>query len=339
MPRYVIVGAGAVGASFAAALKDRTEVLVVARGANLDHLRDNPLVFKTSFGTSEVQLPVASIDEVHLRSDDVLLLAVKTQHVADVASALAWKPVHSADGEVVGSAAELLPVVTLQNGLDAERVVARWFEHIVAATVLIAARYTTVGEVRVGGRPHLGGVHLGEPFRSTEVGADAARTLAADLRAVTFAVSETTEITKIKAAKILHSVKNGIEVLAGDQAIRTEISTALEAEARAVLETAGYEFASNRDLMLGLNQSSFDPEIDVVAGQQSTWQSFARGAGSHEVDYLNGEIALLARLHGVDAPLSIKLQALLGTALQRGGGIDLPGLDALVELAAVSTGS
>jgi 2-dehydropantoate 2-reductase len=333
----VIVGAGAVGASFAAALSDRAEVLVVARGANLDHLRDNPLIYRTSTGTTEVRLSVAAIDEVHLRTDDVLLLAVKTQHVGDVASALAWTPVHSAGGDVVGSAAQLLPVVTLQNGLDAERVVARWFEHIVGATVLIAARYTTVGEVRVGGRPHLGGVHIGEPYRSTETGANAARILAADLRAATFAVSETPEITKIKAAKILHSVKNGLEVLAGDNATRSQIGAALEAEARVVLDAAGIEYAPGSDLMLGLNQNSFDPDIDVVPGQQSTWQSFARGATSHEVDHLNGEIALLARVHGVAAPLSTTLQALLGTALQRGGGIDLPGLESLVELAAVST--
>jgi 2-dehydropantoate 2-reductase len=336
MPRYVIVGAGAVGASFAAALSDRADVVVVARGANLEHLRSNPLTFRTSGSTRDIDLKVTGIDELQLRVGDVLLLAVKTQHVEGLAEVLAWKPVHTQSGELVGSAAESLPVVTLQNGLDAERAVARWFAHIIGATVLIAARYTTVGEVRVGGRPRLGGVHLGEPYRSTDVGADAARTLAADLRAVNFEVAETAEITKIKATKILHSVKNGLEVLAGDESTQRRIGRALEAEARLVLDAAGVEYGATRDLALNADQTSFDPEIDVVAGQQSTWQSFARGAGSHEVDHLNGEIALLARLHGVDAPLNTKLQALLGTALERGGGTDLPGLDALVELAAAS---
>jgi 2-dehydropantoate 2-reductase len=153
---------------------------------------------------------------------------------------------------------------------------------------------------------------------------------------VNFEVAETAEITKIKATKILHSVKNGLEVLAGDESTQRRIGRALEAEARLVLDAAGVEYGATRDIALNADQTSFDPEIDVVAGQQSTWQSFARGAGSHEVDHLNGEIALLARLHGVDAPLNTKLQALLGTALERGGGTDLPGLDALVELAAAS---
>ncbi len=39
----------------------------------------------------------------------------------------------------------------------------------------------------------------------------------------------------------------------------------------------------------------------------STWQSLARGA-SVEVDYLNGEIVLLGRLHDVPTPVNELLQ-------------------------------
>ena len=38
----------------------------------------------------------------------------------------------------------------------------------------------------------------------------------------------------------------------------------------------------------------------LARGGGSTWQSLRRGTGSLETDFLNGEIALLARLHGVD---------------------------------------
>jgi 2-dehydropantoate 2-reductase len=37
-------------------------------------------------------------------------------------------------------------------------------------------------------------------------------------------------------------------------------------------------------------------------GGGSTWQSLRRGTGDVEVDYLNGEISLLGRLHGVPTP-------------------------------------
>jgi 2-dehydropantoate 2-reductase len=42
----------------------------------------------------------------------------------------------------------------------------------------------------------------------------------------------------------------------------------------------------------------------------SSWQSLARTTGSIESDFLNGEIALLGRLHGVPTPLNARLQDL-----------------------------
>jgi 2-dehydropantoate 2-reductase len=40
----------------------------------------------------------------------------------------------------------------------------------------------------------------------------------------------------------------------------------------------------------------------------SSWQSLARGTGAVEADYLNGEIALLGRLHGVPTPVNAMIQ-------------------------------
>jgi 2-dehydropantoate 2-reductase len=45
-------------------------------------------------------------------------------------------------------------------------------------------------------------------------------------------------------------------------------------------------------------------------GGGSTWQSLARGLGSTEADFLNGEIVLLGRLHDVPTPVNEALQAL-----------------------------
>ena len=43
----------------------------------------------------------------------------------------------------------------------------------------------------------------------------------------------------------------------------------------------------------------------------STWQSLARDAGTAEADFLNGEIVLLGRLHGVLTPVNGLLQTLV----------------------------
>jgi len=48
-------------------------------------------------------------------------------------------------------------------------------------------------------------------------------------------------------------------------------------------------------------------------GGGSSWQSLSRGTGTIEADYLNGEIGLLGRLHGVPTPLNDLLQQLANT--------------------------
>jgi len=45
-------------------------------------------------------------------------------------------------------------------------------------------------------------------------------------------------------------------------------------------------------------------------GGSSSWQSLARGTGSIETDYLNGEIVLLGRMHGFPVPINELLQRL-----------------------------
>jgi 2-dehydropantoate 2-reductase len=42
----------------------------------------------------------------------------------------------------------------------------------------------------------------------------------------------------------------------------------------------------------------------------SSWQSLQRGTGDVETDYLNGEMVLLGRMHGVPAPANQLLQQL-----------------------------
>jgi 2-dehydropantoate 2-reductase len=65
-----------------------------------------------------------------------------------------------------------------------------------------------------------------------------------------------------------------------------------------------------------------------IAG--SGWQSLARGTGNVESDYLNGEITLLGRLHGVPTPVNEAVQRLSGDLARRR---DPPGSLTLSEVA------
>ena len=57
-----------------------------------------------------------------------------------------------------------------------------------------------------------------------------------------------------------------------------------------------------------------------IAGRRrqggSTWQSVARGQGSVETDYLNGEIVRIGRLYGVATPVNENIQARMRAAIR-----------------------
>ena len=83
-------------------------------------------------------------------------------------------------------------------------------------------------------------------------------------------------------------------------------------EGAACLAAAGIPFASaaedrerRGDKLTDLRPAGGQPHLG-----SSTWQSLARGSGSTEADWLNGEIVLLGRLAGVPTPVNALLQRL-----------------------------
>ncbi len=71
----------------------------------------------------------------------------------------------------------------------------------------------------------------------------------------------------------------------------------------------------------------------AVRGGGSSWQSLARGTGSIEADFLNGEVVLMGRLHGVPTPVNAVLQQVAGELARQGaapGSVPLAVLEARV---------
>src|ERR1700742_1170820 len=126
MSRYVIIGAGGVGAALYAGLHDAgfETVLVSRHGAPRFTHRGRTRVLDV-------------VDDVALRDDDVVVLAVKTQDVN--AAAARWRGPET--------------VVTIQNGLEAERAAARYFPRVVGAVTLTAATHVVPGEITVHNAP------------------------------------------------------------------------------------------------------------------------------------------------------------------------------------------
>lgn len=319
--RYVVVGAGAVGATVAAQLHlAEIDVVLVARGQNLEVLRAKGLRYLRPDGARTVPVPVVGGPaELTLRPGDVLVLAVKSQDSEAALTEWAWQPV-VVDGEI-RTAATTVPVVLLQNGLDSVRPALRRFAQVLDTVVLSGASHVRPGEVASPGSPLAGGFYIGDA--PSGAGAAAER-VAADLRAARFAVQVVPDISHWKAGKLLNNLFWNLDALYRRSRLRTKLGDRLCEEAEAVLEAAGYESGSStRD---ELDRSTFEL-VEVPGarrGGSSTWQSLARG-GSVEGDFLYGEIVLLARLHGVPAPLNEAVQARLAMmAAQRGKPRSLP---------------
>jgi 2-dehydropantoate 2-reductase len=111
-----------------------------------------------------------------------------------------------------------------------------------------------------------------------------------------------------------------VQALLGPGADSRSVADRLVGEAEEVYRESGIEWASEaeEDAWRG---DVFDvrpvPGTPEVLGG-SSWQSVARGSGSIESDYLNGEIAYLARLCGREAPLNAAVQRLARQAAAAG---------------------
>uniref|UniRef100_UPI001F5EBD7D ketopantoate reductase family protein n=1 Tax=Frankia sp. Cppng1_Ct_nod TaxID=2897162 RepID=UPI001F5EBD7D len=206
--RYIVIGAGAVGAAVAAQLDGAGHpVVVVARGANLEALRSRGLHYIRPDSDRWLALDVAGEpDEVDLRVGDVLVLATKSQDSEALLQQWAWRPV-DVDG-TVRTAAEVLPILLLQNGLENARVALRRFATVVDAVVVIPSSYLRPGEVVSPAAPLVGGFFLG---RAPRGGDPTVERIAADLRRASFAVQVVEDSDRWKAGKLLANLAYNLD--------------------------------------------------------------------------------------------------------------------------------
>ncbi|MGR6973453.1 ketopantoate reductase family protein [Streptomyces cynarae] len=309
--RYIIIGAGAVGGAVGARLAEAGhEVVLVARGAQYTALRERGLRFLAPDGEHTHRLPVVDGPSAlgELDADDVLVLAVKTQ---DSEAALdTWGPAPVRGG---GTAAERLPLVCAQNGVESQRLALRRFRHVYGVCVWLPATFVEPGVVSAAGTPLTGILHLGRYPHGID---DTARRIAADLEKARFEAPVVPDVTRWQYAKLLSNLANAVEAVSGPLTGQEAESlyARVRAEGEAVLQAAGIPYASGAEQKeVRGDKVRLVPLAGARRGGGSSWQSLTRGTGTIEADYLNGEIVLLGRLHGVPTPLNELLQRLATT--------------------------
>jgi 2-dehydropantoate 2-reductase len=333
--RYVIVGAGAIGGGIGGRLAhDGQQVVLVARGDHLEAMRGRGLRIRTP--TEDVIVPVAAVSrpgEVQLHTDDVLVLATKTQQLMPVLSEWADADVHDAEG-VIGTAGEYLPVFTATNGVAAEDLALRYFTRVFGICVWMPATRLEPGEVIVRAAPVAGVLHLGRvPADTTARDSELLQRVAADWTAAGFDIRLPADVMPWKYRKLISNLGNVFEALTGSTQEVGGLLEAAEAEARAIFDAAGVRYIDDAEEAATRATGFTVQPVPGVEGRSggSTWQSLTRGTRDIETDYLNGEIVLLAHRIGSTAPINSRLARLGRRAATTGARPGDLSPDALAE--------
>lgn len=306
--RFVIYGAGAIGGVVGALLaRAGHDVVLIARGAHHAAIARDGLRVETPDEAFVARAEVVDHPaRVRWRAGDVVLLAVKTQDV------------EACVRELVAVAPEVT-VVCLTNGVDAERIAARQLGDVHGACVYLPATHLVPGVVRAWSWPLAGALDVGRyPCGPSGVALDAPG----------LSCEDTDDVMRRKRGKLLSNLGNAIEALCGREARYSPLAERARAEGVACFAAAGLSIPTPED---EARRRAGVASRDIAGARReggSTWQSLARGHAL-EVDYLNGEIALLGRLHGVATPINAGLQRLANAAARTGAP---PGARRLADL-------
>ena len=294
--RFVIYGAGAIGGVIGARLfQAGHDVALVARGAHYEKIREHGLRIRSPIDDATLRIPVVDQpSDLALTVDDVVFLAVKSQDTIGACEALA------------ASAPPDLAVACFQNGVENERVVLRHYADTYAVCVMSPTSHVDPGVVVAQSAPVSGLLDIGRYPHGLD---DRAELIAAALNASTFHSVPRPDVMRWKYTKLLMNLANSIDATVTPDPKVRELARLVRAEGETCLRVAGIDFASREE---DKERRGDRMHVQPVNGQArtggSSWQSLARGTGSIETDYLNGEIVTLGRLHGVPTPANALMQ-------------------------------
>jgi 2-dehydropantoate 2-reductase len=317
--RFVIFGSGAIGGTVGGKLAETgQEVALIARGAHGAAIRERGLRLETPEGAITVRPAVVDHPaKLDWRADDVVLLAVKSQDAAEALRDLA------------AVAPAEIAVACLTNGLEAERLALRHFARVLGVVVFAPTTFLEPGVIEVWSSPVAGVLDLGS-YPEQPDGVDLlGNALMTIWNSAGFSARVHADVMRHKRGKLLSNLANAAEALCGPAARQGKLAEALREEGLACYTAAALSTTTPSEDAERWAQIVPKQIVGRTRGGGSTWQSLARGADRVECDYLNGEIALMGRLHGVATPINERLQRLIATAARQGA---TPGAMALEEL-------
>jgi 2-dehydropantoate 2-reductase len=316
--RFVVVGAGAVGGVIGGLLfRAGFSVTLVARGTHLARIQESGLRLRTIDGEQTLPIPaVGTVAEIDWTpgevagsdgagtggsgsGDTVVLLAVKSDATAGLLAELA----------VV--APPDIALVCVQNGVANEPAALRWFGRVYGVCVMAPTSHTEPGLVAADCGPVAAILDLGR-YPAAENADPVAAAIATAFERAGIVSEPRPDIMPWKYRKLLSNLGNAVDAACARGEAATELMRRARAEGEAVLAAAGVEVTDSETDVARRGDLLQTYAPAGARGGGSTWQSLARGTGSVETDYLNGEIVQLARRIGAEAPVNELLQRMMG---------------------------
>ncbi len=121
-----------------------------------------------------------------------------------------------------------------------------------------------------------------------------------------------------KYTKLLMNLGNAVDATCAPSEAAGTLVRHARREGVAVFAAAGIEHTSqDEDRERRADLLTIRPIEGSGRGGGSTWQSFARGTGAIEADYLNGEIVRIGREHGVATPVNERVRTFANEMARR----------------------
>lgn len=287
--RFVLFGVGAIGGMLGGKLaRAGYDCVGIARGKHLEALQKDGLTIETPSGDEHAKFPcVASAAEIKFTDDDIVIISVKTQDFMSACEKLRDAGVHKQ------------PILCAQNGVEAERMALRMFPNVYGICVRLPTNFDRPGVIQSWGHPHPGNLDIGRFPKGKDAACD--KVVAALIKAGYLAEAHP-DIMIPKYDKLLGNLSNAPTAVFGRTPVADDYFKIMKKEGEAVYKAAGIDTFD--PTMVGRPPKAMT-ETPIKGKKRpgtSSWQSLIRGTGTMESDYLNGEIILLGRLHGVPTP-------------------------------------
>ncbi len=332
--RYVIFGAGAVGSAVGGLLAHTgARVVLVAREAQARALDAG---VKIIFEGDEIETRAEALTDVRQLlpdSGDVVFITTKSQATV------------SAIEELSTVYDESTPVVSLQNGIRNEEIIARKFKNVYAGLLMLSAVQLDPEIITL---PRGRDIAIGLYPAGVD---DLSRQMCADLRRAGFDAIASAHVMAMKWGKLIANLNNATNAITGywleksmaDPEMR-RLMLEVREEGLRVLDASGIEAEppEGEPSPIRIRQMTAKLREPVEAGRAerelpperrtyaSMWQDLELGRQSNEARFLNGEIVELGKRAGLATPYNSTLLEIIDRMV--GQGLK-PGLYSPSELA------